>query len=152
MTDIGTSRQWRQIDSPRTEPGRLATIGPVAWTASRIAGLTVRDVARVAAGPDADGWDERQRALLTAVDELVAHRCVSDDTWAALREFYDDRRMDDLCLLTGNYAMLAMLLNSVGAAVEDGGRQSRAVRWLRRGDATAAVLDRMRPDTACDTA
>ncbi|MFC9993880.1 carboxymuconolactone decarboxylase family protein [Nocardia sp. NPDC127526] len=221
MTDIDISRRWRQIDSPRTELGRFATTGPVAWTASRIggaitgggrvhaieaiglvpglakyygvffgyvnslaglsrfdseliilrtawtagsyyewfqhvhvsriAGLTVRDVARVAAGPDADGWDERQRALLTAVDELVAYRCVSDATWAALREFYDDRRMADLCLLTGNYAMLAMLLNSVGAAVEDGGWQSRAMRWLRRGEATAGVLDRMRPDIACDT-
>lgn len=112
---------------------------------SRLAGLSLDEVARVAAGPDAPGWDDKQRAVLSAVDELVTDRLITDPTWAALREFYDNRKLADLCLLTGNYAMLAMLLNTVGAPVEPTAWASRATAWLRRGDNVDAVLDRHAP-------
>lgn len=100
---------------------------------SRLAGLTLADVERVAEGPHAADWNDKQCALLTAVDELVATRFIGDGTWAALREFYDNRQLTDLCLLVGNYAMLAMLLTSVDARVEPGVWQGPAVRWLRGG-------------------
>src|SRR5947208_11980204 len=51
----------------------------------RRAGLDAADFERVAAGPTAPGWTDRERAILTAVDELHGSQDVSDATWAELR-------------------------------------------------------------------
>lgn len=62
---------------------------------------------RIVTGPSADGLSRRQRALLTAVDELIGTRNLTDETWAALAEFFDDRRMIEFCLLVTQYDGLA---------------------------------------------
>jgi AhpD family alkylhydroperoxidase len=80
----------------------------------RRAGLSDEQIAGVGAGPAAPGWDEHERALLQAADELVGDRVVSDETWARLRRRYDERRLIELCLLAGHYAMLAGALNALG--------------------------------------
>ncbi|MFI9504005.1 carboxymuconolactone decarboxylase family protein [Nocardia sp. NPDC052566] len=107
---------------------------------SRLGGLSVEDVARVGAGPSADGWSPRQRAVLTAVDDLTAHRLISDDTWTVLRGHYDHRQLTDLCLLVGNYAMLAMLLNSLGIRAEADAWRTGPLGRLRRGADVGGVL------------
>ena len=73
----------------------------------RRAGLSAADIERVAAGPDAPGWSPRQRAILTAVDELHATNDLSDATWSALRAHLDDRACIELVMLVGHYEMLA---------------------------------------------
>ena len=73
----------------------------------RRAGLDDDDLRRVAEGPGAAGWSERERTLLTAVDELHLTQDVSDESWAALRRFLDDRRLIELVMLVGHYEMLA---------------------------------------------
>ncbi|MFX0580929.1 nitroreductase family deazaflavin-dependent oxidoreductase [Nocardia nepalensis] len=107
---------------------------------SRSAGLSVDDVARVGVGPAAAEWSAKQRALLTAVDELTSRRVISDDTWASVRLFFDDAQLADICLLTGNYAMLAMLFNSVDVRPEPGAWQAWPIRILRRDAELGAVL------------
>ncbi len=83
------------------------------------AGLDDATIARVPEGPQAGGWSERQAAILSAVDELHADRHVSDATWDRLRGVgFDEPRLIELCMLTGNYEMLAMTLNSAGVQVE----------------------------------
>src|SRR5437868_12429476 len=57
---------------------------------ARSAGITDDEIARVTVGPDAGGWDEFERVLLTAADELHADACISDATWAALAARYDE--------------------------------------------------------------
>jgi alkylhydroperoxidase family enzyme len=84
----------------------------------RRVGLSEAQIARVAQGPAADGWDAHERALLAAVDELVGDHVVGADTWAALRERYDERQLIELCLLAGHYVMLAGTLNSLGVRPE----------------------------------
>jgi AhpD family alkylhydroperoxidase len=74
---------------------------------SRRAGVTKADVERVEAGPEADGWSARERALLGAVDELIADGDLSDERWSALREHLDERRAIELVMLVGHYEMLA---------------------------------------------
>jgi AhpD family alkylhydroperoxidase len=73
----------------------------------RRAGITPDDVARVVAGPSADGWSERERTLLRTVDMLHAQQDVDDDTWAALRAHLDEREAIELVLLATHYEMLA---------------------------------------------
>ncbi|MDI6105199.1 carboxymuconolactone decarboxylase family protein [Actinoplanes sp. NEAU-A12] len=85
---------------------------------ARRAGLTAEQIARVGAGPDAPGWSEHQRALLYAADQLIAHRTLDDAVFQRLRETYDERRLIELCLLAGQYAMLAGTLNALGVRPE----------------------------------
>ena len=45
---------------------------------------------RVFAGPSAEAWSDRQRALLTAVDALVQTKNIDDGAWQALTAHYDE--------------------------------------------------------------
>jgi alkylhydroperoxidase family enzyme len=87
---------------------------------ARRIGLDKESIARVHLGPEAEGWTDRQAAILTAVDELHAERVVSDATWERLKAHLDEPRLLELCMLTGHYEMLAMTLNSAGVEVDAG--------------------------------
>lgn len=80
----------------------------------RRAGLTPADLARVVAGPDAEGWTEREAALLRAAEELHARDAVAEDTWRVLERHLSPEDLIELCLLAGHYVMLAGALNSMG--------------------------------------
>ena len=84
------------------------------------AGISAEEIDRVAAGPDASGWDPFDRTLLTAVDELHDDACLTDATWATLASRYDERQMIELPMLVGQYHMLAFALNSLGVQREPG--------------------------------
>ena len=82
----------------------------------RRAGLSAEEIEHTA-GALADGcWSERERAILTAVDELVADRGLGDATWSALRAHLDERRAIELVLLVGHYDMLATFINTLQIA------------------------------------
>ena len=83
------------------------------------AGLSAVEIQRVTAGPDAPGWTAFESALLRAVDELHGRSRLSDPTWAALAERYDATQVMDLIFTVGNYAALAMALNSLGVPLEE---------------------------------
>jgi alkylhydroperoxidase family enzyme len=80
----------------------------------RRVGLTEEQIARVGEGPDAPGWNDHERAVLRAVDELSRDQVIADATWSQLSQRYDDRQLIELCLLAGHYEMLAGALNSLG--------------------------------------
>jgi 4-carboxymuconolactone decarboxylase len=86
---------------------------------ARSAGVTDDEIARVQAGPDADGWAPFDALLLRAADELHTDAWLGDATWAALAERYDERQMIELPMLVGHYHLLAFTLNSLGVQVED---------------------------------
>lgn len=101
------------------------------------AGLSARDVERIAEGPAAAGWSPRQRLLLDAVDELHDHRVIGDRTWRGLADELTDRQLIELCLLVGHYEMLAMTLNTLGVEPEPSA-------LARLGEAAADAADRLR--------
>lgn len=82
-------------------------------------GLAEDEIARIKAGPDAEGWSDLDRAMLRATDELSTSHFVSDATWAALAPIGDKGRMD-LVMTVGQYTQVSMILNSFGIQVEDG--------------------------------
>ncbi len=84
----------------------------------RSAGLGETDIERIKVGPGADGLGDRDRTLLTACEELLTEHVISGGTWAALRPLLDDAQIVELCMLVGNYAMLAGTLNSLGVQLE----------------------------------
>ena len=79
----------------------------------RRAGLTPEEIARTDEGPRAEGWSDRERTLLTAVDELHETRDVSDATWAELEKLYDKRRLIELVMLVAHYEMLATFIGTL---------------------------------------
>jgi len=79
-------------------------------------GLTDAEIS--AAAGDGVAPDEFDRALLTAVDELHEQSRISDDTWAALGERFDDRQRMDLVFTIGTYGTLAMAFNTFGVQLD----------------------------------
>ena len=77
------------------------------------AGVTAVDVARVQDGPEADGWSDREQAVLRAVEQLHHDGDVDDPTWAALRDHLDEREVIELVLLAGHYEMLATAITTL---------------------------------------
>jgi alkylhydroperoxidase family enzyme len=73
----------------------------------RRAGVGQADLERVQEGPAAAGWPEREAAILTAADELVADGDLGDVTWERLRGHLDDRELIELVMLVGHYEMIA---------------------------------------------
>ncbi|MDT4938859.1 MAG: hypothetical protein QOG80_2530 [Pseudonocardiales bacterium] len=77
------------------------------------AGLTTDEIERIKVGPAAEGWSARERAVLTAVDQLHHKQDLDDDTWAALREHLDEVRTIEFLMLVGHYEMLATFLQTL---------------------------------------
>lgn len=85
------------------------------------AGLTDEEIARVAAGPDAEGWSATDAALLRAADELHRDSRIGDETWAALAERWDEQQLIEVCMVVGQYHLVAFTLNSLGVEPESAG-------------------------------
>jgi 4-carboxymuconolactone decarboxylase len=88
----------------------------------RRAGLTDDDLSSLAEeiADDPDPADPARTLLLRAADELVAGHVLSEPTWAALAATYRVPQIIEICLLVGEYAMLAGALNSLGVRIEPG--------------------------------
>lgn len=84
------------------------------------AGLTDAEIDRVAEGPEAEGWDACDALLLSAADELHGDSCITDATWAALAERYDERQLVEVPMVVGHYHLVSMTLNSLGVELEAG--------------------------------
>ena len=95
------------------EWGQHVTIG-------RAAGLTDHEIDRIALGPDASGWSDDDALLLHAADELHAEASLSDDTWKALADRYDEMQLIEVPMLVGQYHLVAFTLNSLGVQREAG--------------------------------
>ena len=87
---------------------------------ARSVGLPDEEILRVQGGADADGWSGFDRMLLRATDELHTDACISDETWAALDEHYDEQQLIELPMLVGHYHLVAYALNSLGVQLEPG--------------------------------
>jgi alkylhydroperoxidase family enzyme len=84
------------------------------------AGLTDAEIARIAEGASAKGWNEDQRAVLQAVDELLRETFISDATWKTLAKYYSKEQMIEIVYTVGAYAMTGTAINSLGIQLEAG--------------------------------
>jgi 4-carboxymuconolactone decarboxylase len=84
------------------------------------AGLTEEEVDRVPGGPGASGWSHEDAALLTAADELHDDARIGDESWRALAARFSDSQLIELCMVVGQYHLVAFTLNSLGVEREDG--------------------------------
>ena len=64
----------------------------------------------IAQGHDAAGWNETERLLIDAANEMYRDTTVSDETWNALAERYDTHQMISIVATTARYRLVSMLL------------------------------------------
>lgn len=83
------------------------------------AGLTHEEVDRVPDGLGGQGWSAEDTALLRAADELHEDARIGDETWQALAARFDERQLIELCMVVGQYHLVAFTLNSLGVERED---------------------------------
>jgi len=86
----------------------------------RLAGMTSEEIENVTIGSTAPGWSAHDRAVLRAVEELHADAMISDETWAALAQTYDDSQLLELPILVGQYLGVAFLQNSLRVVLPEG--------------------------------
>ena len=77
-------------------------------------------IERITMGPDAPAWDPFEANLLRFADEMYRDAVVSDRTWSALAQRYDQRMMIDATITAANYRMVSLALNILGVQVNPG--------------------------------
>jgi 4-carboxymuconolactone decarboxylase len=83
-------------------------------------GLTQDEIKRLT--QPLTGWSPRDHALLQAADELHDDQMITDETWAKLRESWDDKQLLDMLFTVGQYTLVSMVLNTLGVQTEDGSK------------------------------
>ena len=83
-------------------------------------GIDRKAIERVLEGPEAAGWSQHEATLMRAVDELHDDARISDSTWEALANGYDEPQLIELAMLIGQYHMVAFALNSLGVELDEG--------------------------------
>ena len=99
--------------------------------AARDAGVTDAELARIAHGPEAPGWEPIEAALLRATDELYRDDFVSDETWAVLAGEFDTRQLLDILTAIGGYRMFSMAINTFGVQLDANMTDARFPPHLR---------------------
>lgn len=98
---------------------------PFEWNAhvnvgKRVAGLTSEEIDRVTVGSSAPEWNDDDRAILRAVEELQEDAMISEETWASLAGRLNAQQLLELPILVGQYQGVAYLQNSIRASLMPG--------------------------------
>jgi 4-carboxymuconolactone decarboxylase len=83
-------------------------------------GVTSEEIERVIEGSSALRWSKRDRAIVRAMEELHFDSMITDDTWADLHEFYNDKKLIELVILAGQYKTVAYYQNSLRLPLPEG--------------------------------
>jgi alkylhydroperoxidase family enzyme len=98
---------------------------PFEWNAhvnvgKRLAGITSEEIERVTIGSSAPGWDEHDRAILRAVEEMHDDAMISEETWTILAKRLDEKQLLELPILVGQYQGVAFIQNSLRVTLMPG--------------------------------
>lgn len=85
---------------------------------ARREGWSDEEIARIALGSTAPGWDPEEALLLRAVEEISRDTCIGDATWSELAARYSDKELMDIVFTVGAYEMHAVAFNSIGLQPE----------------------------------
>lgn len=84
------------------------------------AGLTAAEIASLKTDTIADDWSASDRAVLHAIDGLVADCMIPESAWTVLRRRYDEETMLEFVIFFGHYVMVATFANTFGLPVAPG--------------------------------
>jgi alkylhydroperoxidase family enzyme len=84
------------------------------------AGVTESEIERIHTQGASGPWSATDGALLRAADELHSSSQITDETWKELAGAYDYQQLIEVCMVIGQYHMVAFTLNSLGVEPEPG--------------------------------
>jgi alkylhydroperoxidase family enzyme len=82
--------------------------------------MSAEEIEWIVTGSDAPGWDELDRAVLKACEELHAEAMISDATWEVLARHLTDQQLIELPVLAGQYHKVAFVQNSLRFRLREG--------------------------------
>ncbi len=85
----------------------------------RAVGVTDDEIERIPGAEISPDWDPKDQALLRAVDELHNDAVISETTWKELADVYDYQQLIEVCMVVGQYHMVAFTLNSLEVELEE---------------------------------
>jgi 4-carboxymuconolactone decarboxylase len=84
----------------------------------REAGLSDQEIERVKEGPDANGWEPAEAALLSAADDCQRNAKINDETYRILVDHFDERQLLDIISTVGVYMTIAVMVNTFDVPME----------------------------------
>jgi alkylhydroperoxidase family enzyme len=88
--------------------------------AGKVHGLSSDEIERIAQGPGAPSWGERDKAILHAVDDLHRDMRISDEVWTMLVRHLYEKELIELLHLVGFHHEIAFTYNSLGVRLIPG--------------------------------
>jgi len=82
-------------------------------------GLSLEEIHRVAEGPTALAWNDKDSMLLNAVDELVTDHGISTATRSSLEAFFSENEVLDIVSLQGLYVSIACMIGTWPIELEE---------------------------------
>jgi alkylhydroperoxidase family enzyme len=76
-------------------------------------GITSEEIERVIQGSAAPGWSGHEAAILSSVEELLSEQAISDETWDALAQDWDEQQLIEYLMMVGQYVATALLQNAL---------------------------------------
>ncbi|HEY8385121.1 MAG TPA: carboxymuconolactone decarboxylase family protein [Porticoccaceae bacterium] len=83
-------------------------------------GVTPEEIEWVIEGSTAPGWNDHERALVRAMEELHFDSMISDETWDVLAKTYNDKQLLEVLVLAGQYKTVAYMQNSLRLRIPKG--------------------------------
>lgn len=101
------------------------------------AGMTETEIGCVSFGPKAPIWNEQDRAVLQAVDELLVDGEFLASTWQRLAAQFTTRQILDLIFTVGSYDTMSKMTKSLQVEIDSdladfvaaAAREGARVRW-----------------------
>ena len=81
-------------------------------------GLSLDEVAALTRDVDAGQWSDNDAQLIAMADELCADNCVSDATWQALAQTWNEAELVELVMVAGVYRLVSGFLNTMGVELD----------------------------------
>ncbi len=126
--DLSIQLMGRGVLKPRDRQLAILRVlwlcqAPYAWGEhvkhGKKVGLTSEEIERVTGGSSAAGWDEYERALLLAAEELHDNAMISDATWDGLAKRLNEQQLFELTVLIGQFTTVAYFQNALRLRLDD---------------------------------
>ena len=95
---------------------------------ARVRELAILRTGWLHGGSQAEGWDELDRAVLRAAEDLHADSMICDETWDLLASHLDARQLLELPIVIGHYVTTAYVQNSLRTRLTDNNPGGLATR------------------------
>lgn len=81
-------------------------------------GLTAQEISALTRDTTLHPWNHDDATLIAMCDELCADNCVSDATWGALAQRWNDAELTELVMVAGTYRLVSGYLNTMGVQLD----------------------------------